>query len=209
MNSLEIFNCEQNSPEWFASRAGIVTASEFDSVMAKGKAGEPSKTRRTYMLKLIGEQLTGATVDGFSNKHTERGHEMEPDARRLYAFQTDLNPEQVGFMRRGQIGCSPDSLIGADGLLEIKTKLPHLQLEVLLSGQMPPEHKPQVQGQLLVTGRAWVDFVSYWPGLPLFIKRIERDEPYIASLRIGIEDFLADMRSLRAQIDNDYFKRAA
>jgi hypothetical protein len=193
--TLEIFNCEQGSPEWYACRAGIPTASEFATVMASGRGAE-SKTRRKYLLTLIAERLTGQCVEGYSNGHMERGKAMEGDARDLYAFMTNLEPQPVGFMRRGRAGASPDSLIGESGLLEIKTKLPHLQLECLLGDKLPPEHKAQCQGQLWISGREWLDFVSYWPGLPLFRKRVERDEPYIAEIQVAVAEFLGEMDRL-------------
>jgi hypothetical protein len=194
MSEVQIFDCEQGSPGWFACRAGIPTASMFATVMAQGRAkGSPSATRRTYMLKLIGERLTGEPQEGFSNAHTERGHLMEPDARNLYAMARDVEPVQVGFMRRGDAGASPDSLVGEDGLLEIKTKLPHLQLEVLLANELPSEHKAQVQGQLWISGREWLDFVSYWPALPIFITRVHRDEAYIAQLAQAVDEFNAEL----------------
>ena len=100
--------------------------------------------------------------------HTERGRVMEGEARRLYEFLNDAELQHVGFVRNGNTGCSPDSLIGDGGVLEIKTKLPHLQIEVLIADELPPEHKAQVQGHLLVCDRDFVDFASYWPKIPLF-----------------------------------------
>lgn len=197
MDELQIFECEQGSEDWHACRAGVITASEFDCVLAKGKGGAPSKTRRTYMLKLAGERLTGQASQIWNgNGHTERGHAMEPEARDLYAFQTDQEPTPVGFMKRGLAGCSPDSLISEDGLLEVKTKLPHLQLEVLLSQEVPSEHVPQIQGQMWVSGRQYVDFVSYWPKLPLFVKRVYRDEAYIDRLAKAVEEFEQELREI-------------
>lgn len=200
MSALQIIDCEQNSPEWLAARCGVVTASEFDSVLAKGRGGTDSKTRRTYMLKLAGEILTGQPAEGYGNAHMQRGHDLEPEARDLFALTTGLEPVRVGFMRRGPVGCSPDSLLGDTGLLEVKTKLPHLQLETLLADQLPPEHRAQVQGQLWVSGREWVDFVSYWPRLPIFIKRVHRDESYIAALKVACDDFLAELHETLARI---------
>ncbi len=203
MSQIEVFDCEQGTPEWHACRIGIPTASEFDTVLRKsGKGpGGTSKERRTYMLKLIGEQLTGQAMEGFTNAHTERGHEMEPAARAKYAFQEGVEPVPVGFLRRGRAGASPDSLVGEDGLLEIKTKLPHLQLDVLLTGEVPTEHIPQIQGQLWVSGRKWVDFVSYWPGLPLFVKRVSRDEQYITDLALAVAKFNDELDALMKQLN--------
>jgi hypothetical protein len=197
---LQIFDCEQGSPEWYACRLGIPTASEFDTVQAKGKGGGESKTRRTYMLKLIGERITGQPKYDYSNDHMGRGKEMEAEARDLYAMVADVEPVKVGFMRRGDAGCSPDSLIGANGISEIKTKLAHLQLEVLLSDRLPPEHLPQTQGQLWIAEREWCDFVSYWPGLPLFIKRVHRDEDYIRNLAAAVQAFNDEMQELMTRV---------
>jgi hypothetical protein len=205
---LQVFDCEQGSADWFASRMGIPTASEFDTVMAKGRDGKSaSKTRRTYMLKLIGERLTGEPMYNYQNDHMERGHEMEQGARDLYGMLTDLEPIRVGFLRRGDVGCSPDSLVGDVGMLEIKTKLPHLQLDCLLYDELPSEHRAQCQGQLWVAQREWVDFVSYWPGLPLFAKRVYRDEKYIATLKVAVDAFLEELHEVMQKVQQ--YRRAA
>jgi len=196
---IEVFDFAQGSPEWFVARLGIPTASEFGAVKAKGEG----KTRRTYMMKLIGELMTGEPCEGFSNAHMERGKEMEPDARNLYAFHLDLEPVQVGFIRNGRKGCSPDSLVGNNGMSEIKTKLPHLQAEVLLADRLPPEHLPQCQGNLWVAEREWIDFVSYWPKMPLFVKRVYRDEVYIKTLATEVDLFLAELDTHLAILRNE------
>lgn len=199
--SLQIINCEQGSAEWFAARAGIPTASEFATVLAKARNGGESKGRRTYMLKLVGERLTGQPMESYSNDHMERGKVMEAEARDLYAMVREVDLQPVGFMRRGDAGASPDSLVGDAGLAEIKTKLPHLQIEVLLADRVPAEHVAQVQGQLWISGREWCDFVSYWPGLPLFVKRVERDEAYIATLAAAVAEFNAELLGVIAQVE--------
>jgi len=193
---MEIVTCEQGTPEWLAARAGIPTASMFATVLAKGKGAEASKTRSTYMRKLAGEIITGEPMDSFSNAHMERGHVMESEARDAYAFLHDTRPEQIGFIRNGTKGCSPDSLIGGAGMVEIKTKLPHLQIEVLERGTLPPEHKAQCQGALWVAEREWIDFVSYWPKMPLFVCRVTRDEEYIATLSDAVDAFNDELAML-------------
>lgn len=195
MDGLQIFDCIQGEPEWFECRRGVATASRFSDVLAKGQG----ITRRKYLYTLAGEVLTGECAESYSNPHMERGHEMEADAINLYAFDRELDPVVVGFMRRGRAGCSPDRIIGTDGIVEAKSKLPHLQLEVLERDDLPPEHKAQVQGQLWVSGRDWCDFVSYWPRLPLFVKRVERDEKYIATLAQAVADFVGELDALVAK----------
>lgn len=198
--AVEVFDCEQGSPAWIACRLGIPTASEFDSILANGKGGQPSKTRRTYMLKLIGERLTGEQMWSYNNEHMERGKVMEDEARDWYAFASDAEPRRVGFIRNGNKGCSPDSLIGDTGMLEIKTKLAHLQADVLLSKELPSEHKAQVQGQLWIAEREWCDFVSYWPKMPPFRIRVYRDEDYIKHLAKMVDIFCNEMETLIAAI---------
>lgn len=197
---IEVFDMEQGSPEWFEARRGVVTASEFHTVMAQGRGGGDSKTRREYMLKLMGERLTGSPMYQYQNDHMQRGKDQEAEAREMYAFLTDLEPRQVGFIRNGKAGCSPDSLIGDVGTLEIKAKLAHLQLEVLLGETVPPSHMAQIQGQLWVAEREWCDFVSYCPRLPLFTKRVFRDERYIEGIKKSVDLFEREMATLMEKI---------
>lgn len=193
---IEVLDCAQGSDDWFRARMGIPTASEFATVMAKGNGGGESKTRKTYMRKLAAEIITGETMDHFGSAHTERGHEMEPEARDLYAFMRDCEPEIVGFIRNGKKGCSPDALVDPNGAVEIKTKLPHLQIECIEGGCVPSVHKAQCQGILWVAEREWIDFVSFWPNLPLFVVREYRDDDYIERLRIAVDQFNEELAQL-------------
>lgn len=198
--TVQIHTYQQGSPEWFAARLGVPTASMFATVMASGRGGGESKTRRTYMMKLAGEILTGQPAESYTNADMERGHALEAEARDLYAFMHDAEPVQVGFVTNGRAGASPDALIGDRGGLEIKTRAPHLMIETILKGEMPPEHMAQVQGCMMVCEREWWDFAAYWPRLPLFSKRIERDEAYIAKMSAAVREFTAELDEVVAQI---------
>jgi hypothetical protein len=193
---IQIIDCEQNSPEWFAARLGIPTASMFATIMAKGRDGGASKTRRDYLLKLAGEIITGEPMESYSNVHMERGKMQEDEARDLYAFMQDVEPQRVGFVRNGSRGCSPDSLIGDKRGLEIKTALPHIQIERLLKGELPAEHKAQVQGNLWLCERESWDFVSYCPKLPLLTVPVRRDDGYIANLAGAVDAFNEELAVL-------------
>lgn len=195
---IQILNCAQGTEEWHLARAGVPTASKFATVMAKGEG----KTRSKYMRQLAGEIITGKPMESFSNAHTDRGHVMEPEARELYAFATDTAPEQVGFIRNGPKGCSPDSLIGDNGMLEIKTKLPDLLIECLERDEFPSEHRAQCQGALWVAEREWIDIVVYWPEMPVFIKRAHRDDEYITKLSGEIDRFNDELAALVERIRN-------
>lgn len=191
---MQIIECDQNSPEWFAARAGIPTASEFSTVMAVGKQGGKSVGRVSYLNRLAGEIITGEVEESYTNPHMERGKALEDEARDLYTFESGAAPMRVGFIRNGQKGCSPDSLIGDKGGLEIKTALAHIQIGRLLKDELPSEHKAQVQGSLWVAEREWWDFVSYSPKLPLFIKRVYRDEDYIKKLALEVDLFNTELQ---------------
>lgn len=195
MMAMQIIDCVHGTEEWLVARMGIPTASEFATVMrtkGKGENGE-SKERRTYMLKLAGEIITGKPMESYSNAHMERGKEMEDDARTFYAFTTDTDPQSVGFIRSGNAGCSPDSLIGDEGMLEIKTALPHILASIILKDDFPPEHKAQCQGNLWIAQREWIDICVYWPGMPRFVKRAYRDNGYIANMAGAIDAFNAEL----------------
>lgn len=194
---LEILSCEQGSIDWHRARLGIPTASRFADILAKGDG----KMRARYLRDLAGEIYTGEPdTEGFTNAHMERGKLWEADAREHYAFTNDVEPQQVGFIRNGRAGASPDSLIGEAGGLEIKTALRHIQIERLQRGGMPPEHKAQVQGCLWITGREWWDFMSYAPGLPPLIVRVPRDEAYIDQLTKAVDAFNEELDALVASL---------
>lgn len=196
---IQIYDMSQGSPEWFAARKGLPTASQFATILANGRGGAPSKTRQTYLYKLAGEILTGEPMDSFSNVHTERGHAMEPEARQFYAFMQDVEPELVGFITNGPKGCSPDSLIGDDGMLEIKTKLPHLMIAAHEHGGFPSEHVAQCQGQLWVAEREWVDLICYWPRMQPLIVRAYRDDVFIKQLSDAVDQFNDELAALVAK----------
>lgn len=206
LEGCEVFNCEQGSESWFASRCGVVTASTFSDVMAKGRGGAPSETRRKLLYATAAEIVTGRPTEGFQgNRYTERGKEWEDEVRSLYSAGTDEEVQEVGFIRRGRIGCSPDSVLGADVMqsragLEIKTHAPHILIPMLERGGLPAEHKPQVQGCLLVTGWEYIDFIAYWRGLPPLEVRVYRDAEYLSSLSYHLNEFHHEVDAIVARL---------
>jgi hypothetical protein len=197
---MEILTCEQGGEEWARARMGIPTSSMFHAVLASGKGGSESKTRRTYLLKLAGEILTGEPMETFSNAAMERGKAMEDEARQLYAFQHDAELERVGFIRSGKKGCSPDSLRDKDGMVEIKTTLPNLLIDIFLRQEFPSEHRAQCQGNLWVANREWIDIAIYWPKMPLYVERIKRDDAYITALEYAVKEFNEELAHVVSQM---------
>jgi hypothetical protein len=192
---------EQGSGAWYLARAGIPTSSEFAKIMAKpgprgGTSSREQIGRKKLLWRLAGEIITGEPEATYSNFDMERGKENEAEARDLYAFLREAEPVQVGFIKNGNCGASPDALIGDDGLLEIKDAKGSVQVERLIDGTLPSEYRAQVQGQLMVSERSWVDFMSHSRGLPPLIVRVERDEAYIAELREAVDRFVAELEQL-------------
>lgn len=199
--TLEVFTDEQGSEAWHRARLGLPTASEYHTLLAKGRDGGASKTRLKYLRRLAGEIITGELEETYRNADMERGNAMEAEARAYYAFKTGAEIERVGFIKNGRTGCSPDALIGEDGLLEIKTCIPSVLIEHVCRGTYPPEHRPQGQGGLLVTGRKWVDICCYWPTMPKpFIVRETRDEEYIGEIVAAVDRFNEELDLLVAKV---------
>ncbi|WP_223528299.1 lambda exonuclease family protein [Pseudomonas sp. A-RE-23] len=186
-----ITDIAQGTPEWLALRLGIATASELDCLLVSGK-GEAGfgVAAFTYMDQLIGERITEEAAEiPFQTKATIRGHDQEMVARSLYEGREEVSATQVGIILNHGIGYSPDGLVGDNGLIEIKTKLPKFQVGVILADEVPKEHIPQCQGGLWVSEREWIDFISYWPGMPLFVKRMYRDEVMIRKIAERVKTF--------------------
>lgn len=196
-----LHNVIQGTPEWFACRLGIPTASEFDKIITP--TGKPSTQADGYANKLIAEFLTGKPVDAFEGSSwTERGNELEPNAAQFYELQMDCEVAPVGFITNDAktMGCSPDRLVGDDGLLEIKCPAPHTHVQYMLNGKIDQKYYPQIQGQLLVTDRQWVDLISYHPEMPPVIIRVERNEKFLTDLRGLLDGFMQDLAGKRKEL---------
>lgn len=181
---MEIINCQQNTPEWESCRLGKLTASEAQAI------GNNDSGLKTLCLKLVAQLLTGKQEKGYFNSDMERGHELEMEARNAYELETDNEVKTVGFCKLDEsVGCSPDGLIGDDGLIEIKCFKDTNFLEYMLSEKVDTGYEWQMQMQMYVTDKKWCDYVVYNPNFKksLIIKRINRDEQAISKIIAGIE----------------------
>jgi hypothetical protein len=191
---MKIINVEQRSPEWYAARLGVPSASNFDKiVMVKG---ERSKQAEKYMYKLAGEILSGTAEESYQNAAMQRGTELEAEARNLYQMINDVEVEEVGFCITDGYGCSPDGFVGDDGLIEIKCPQMATHVGYLLDAKAPTDYFQQTQGQLLVTGRKWCDFVSHYPAIKPLIVRVERDEKFLKALKSELESFCQELKDI-------------
>jgi len=188
----------QNSPEWFQIRCGKLTASDAQAIATRGKGLE------TLVAKKVAEILTGeAEENGYTNQFMENGHTLEDDARIAYELETGNIVDCVGFCERDKwSGASPDGMVGEDGLVEIKNKIGYLFVLEMLDDKIDSGHYWQTQYQLWVTGRQWCDYLVHNPRFPkkLIIKRVTRDEDAIAKIEAGVNDGIAQIESMLAQI---------
>jgi putative phage-type endonuclease len=190
---------EQRTPEWFAKRLGLVTASRIADVMAKTKTGA-SASRSGYMAQLVTERLTGAPTEGFQSAAMEWGIEQEPHARAAYEAREGVLVDEVDFVRHPilEAGASPDGLVGEDGCIEIKCPNTATMLEYIEDRSVPRKYLLQMQWQLACTGRNWCDFVAYDPRLPehlqLLVIRVPRDEEVIEQIAAEVGRFLTELR---------------
>jgi putative phage-type endonuclease len=204
-----VHHMEQRSEEWHQHRLGRVTASRIADVMAQTRTG-PGAARKNYMADLVAERLTGERRDSFSNAAMQWGTDTEPQARAAYSFMTDMQVEEVGFIDHPSIemaGCSPDGLVGDDGMVEIKCPNTATHIDALLTGKIDGKYIKQMQFQMACAGREWCDFVSFDPRLPaemqLWVRRVPRDAEIVAEIEDAVEYFTAELRAkvdhLRAQ----------
>lgn len=182
----------QNSEAWEALRRGIPTASSFDKIITPH--GKPSVQWKEYAHRCIAEKILKRPIDFTiaGSNWMQRGHELEGEAVNYYEAQTGKDTQLIGFVTTddGSVGCSPDRLVGNDGLMEIKCPAPHTQIGYLLTGGVEEKYTPQLQGQLYVTGREWVDILSYDPDFPdHVIIRVTRNDFFIKTLAEALDRF--------------------
>lgn len=185
---MKLYDFLQKSDEWFNIRLGKFTGSNFHIFFGN------SKTKEIELYKKAAERITKtkSDSDSFSNKHIERGVELENEARLMYELESMNNVKEVGFIELDEFcGCSPDGLVGDDGMIEIKCKDNHTFLKQIIREEkaIEPIYRTQIQFNLYVSGRKWCDYVCYNPNFnqALYIKRIDRDEDYIEKIKDCIE----------------------
>jgi len=205
---MRVLDCEQRSGAWLAARRGKPTTSRMgDIVTPTGKAVTGEK-RNTYMMELLAERLTGRPADHYVSAAMDRGIMFEPQARGWYQLQTGAEVVQVGFVyaEGERWGCSPDGMVGADGLVEIKVSLLHNHLKHIVAGGVPNQWQVQVQAQLWVCERAWCDFVMYSDTgyIPSVVLRVEPDPAVQDALAAEVPKFCDELDEIEADLRARY-----
>ncbi|MBP7118488.1 YqaJ viral recombinase family protein [Candidatus Woesebacteria bacterium] len=183
---MKAHNIEQGSPEWHAIRLGRMTASKAQAIGNVGKGLE------SYIYEMLAEKYSSGENEQYTNKHIERGNELEEVARSIYEMENNVTVEQVGFIEHGDYaGCSPDGLVGEDGGLEIKCHEDKKHFRMLVNGEkeIDSAYVWQVQMNLKITGRKWWDLVFYCPNYTrsMIVFRITPNLESFAALEQGLE----------------------
>jgi hypothetical protein len=197
---MRVIDCEQRSEEWDRWR-NRPTASEFSSFITPAK-GDYSKQSTAYAAKIVAKRL-GVYVEPPPTFWMEWGTEQEPNAKHAYTLQTGCEITDVGFVLpdgTDAYGGSPDGLVGDDGLIEIKSPKPETLINYHASGILPGEYKPQIQGLLLITGRAWCDFFVFHPELTPFLLRVEADPKYQTKIAECLLLLLKEIARIEASV---------
>lgn len=203
---------EQRSDEWFAMRAGKVTASRIADVMAKTKTGYGAG-RANYMADLIAERLTGQAKQGFSNAAMQWGTDTEPQARSMYELENGVEVEEIAFVPHPEIentGASPDGLVGERGLVEIKCPNTATHIETLRGASIDRKYMLQMHWQMICCERDWCDFVSFDPRMPIemqmHIQRVERDDELCKEIVGEVTTFLAELDEMERELRAKYME---
>ena len=205
---------EQGSDEWYTARLGKVTASRAADVLTK----KGSAARSNLSAQLVLERITKTKAESFQSPSMQWGIDQEPTAKLFYEASRDVLVESVGFVQHPSIeyaGASPDGLVGANGLVEIKCPNTATMIDIILTKKIPTNHITQMQMQMACTQRDWCDYVVFDPRMPpkakLFIKRINRDKVFIDLMEKEIILFLKDVdsnyQSISSFIENNISDR--
>lgn len=189
---MKIHDVIQGSPEWLALRAGIPTGSCFDQIWTPGN--KPSSQASGYRNVLLMERILGRPCDDFMSDWMQRGKELESDAVLFYEGLRDMDTQVIGFVTNddGTVGVSPDRGVGVPGLLEIKITKDKTHADFLLGGKtVAAKYYPQIQGQLWIAEKEWIDVLAWHREAPPALIRVERDEAYIAGLSAAVMEFSA------------------
>lgn len=189
---------EQNTKEWYQLKAGKLSGSSIGEVMSNLESDKFSYGFKNLAIKIAVEQITGiASTNQFYSHDMRRGHEQEPEARLTYENFTLCEVQDGGFFERGNLGCSPDGLVGSSGIIEIKSVLSHVHHKNITRGCVDPAYKWQCYFNLMITGRQWIDFISYCQDFP--------DDKKVFVFRIYADEITFEYEMMKTRI-NDFFE---
>ena len=184
-----IHNFDQRSDEWHNIRLGKFTGSNFHSFM------KPSETRKRLILEKTAELITGISQSKrIVTDDMQRGIDLEDEAILAYELTTGNIVEKVGFIEKDKYtGCSPDGLVGSDGIIEAKSPKDSVYIKQVISKKIDPVYYTQMQYNLFISERVWCDYIAYNVNFNPYIVRYERDEPYIKEISIVLDQCIREV----------------
>jgi hypothetical protein len=194
-----ITDFEQQTDEWRAAKLGMFSGSGFHVFLGD------SKTKNEKLWEKVAERrFLDSDDEDFFSPYTERGNMLEPEARRMYSAINEVDVKEVGLVEAegefdGYAVCSPDGLVGEDGIIEIKTLCAKFFLSYTAIDEktgkpknyIRPEHRTQCQYNMLITERQWCDLVYYHSRAGVYVIRLERDEEYIERIKAALREGIA------------------
>lgn len=195
---------EQGGDEWLQARCGLVTASTIGKLITPSTLKPAmNDTARSLIETLVIESITGRVEYVHPNAAMQRGNRDEPWARHEYENLVQAAVTEVGFVRYDGpdyvLGYSPDGLVEDSGLIEIKSRSPRIQMQTIIADKVPAANMAQIQCGLFVTGRTWLDYVSYSNGMPLYTKRVLPDQRWAEAIDQTMRQFTEAASKLRTQ----------
>lgn len=190
----------QGTPEWLEARLGKFTGSDFHTFLGD------SKTKKELLFEKVAERMFhDSDREEFSTFAMERGKILEIEARKMYSEILGADVKETGLVDcdneyEGFVACSPDGLVGDDGIIEIKCPLaknfllwtePEKDSTEPTISYIKPEYKTQIQFNLFVTERQWCDLIYYHPRGGLLVKRIYPDPEHIEKIKQALDDCIA------------------
>jgi predicted phage-related endonuclease len=195
----------QGSDEWLSARCGLLTASEMKLILTPTLKVANNEKTRAHVYEIAAQRINKYVEPAYVNDDMLRGMSDEPVARALYEQHYDL-VDTCGFITSDDHGCtigySPDGLVGDDGLIEIKSRRQKAQLETIATDIVPDEYMMQLQTGLIITGREWIDFISYCGGMPMYVKRVYPDDEIQAAIKEAAESFESKVQKVIGQYSN-------
>lgn len=188
----------QGSDEWLEARRGLITAGSLKLILTPTLKTASNEKERQHLYELLAQRVTGYVEPQYVSYDMLRGLDDEVYARELYS-EKYAPVETVGMVTNDELGfvfsCSPDGLVGDDGLIEVKSRMQKYQAQTIVDGEVPTEFMLQIQGNMFVTGRKWCDFISYCGGMPMFVQRVEPDGAYQHAIREAATAFEDRLRA--------------
>lgn len=194
---VKIHNMEQRSDEWFAIKKGKASASRAQAIGNGGKGLE------NYVIEIMAEYYSIAERENYINEHMQRGIELEPIAKQVYELEHDCEVREIGFAEYNEyIGCSPDGLVGKDGMIEIKCPCDRIYLGILINEKIDSGYVWQCQMNMLILKRKWCDLIFYNPNFKksMYIKRLKADKKTHEKLLKGFEKVEEEIIKIKNKI---------